>query len=160
MGGARDEQQRGTVSLRGPAGLSHRAVHSQLTAFQSGDLDSTSAAAVTAHLAQCATCARKLTTLQCTILLLRTLPPRPAPSRLRQRLLALAAEPGGPAGDPDRTPAARSSASCPPHYWLIAGGTHRQQHWRCHRCGQQQEHQQKPLRLLRLQSKTTSSQDN
>ena len=61
----------------------------------------------------------------------------------RQGLLAMAAERA------NQVPAPTSSGSCPPHYWLIADGTHGQQHWVCHRCGQQEEHQQRPLHLQR-----------
>jgi len=69
--------------------------------------------------------------------------------QLRQRPLAMAAEPANQVGGADRAPAPTSSGSCPPHYWLIADGTHGQQHWVCHRCGQQEEHQQRPLHLQR-----------
>jgi anti-sigma factor ChrR (cupin superfamily) len=156
MGSARHGHRRSSVLTREPARRAHVAVQNQLTDFLSGDLDSTSAASLAAHLAQCTACATDLATFGCTIGLLRTLPPRPAPDALRQRLLAMAAEQAGQAGDTDSPPALISGASCPPHHWLIADGIHGHQHWVCHRCGQQQEHQQRPLRLLRLQTTTTS----
>jgi anti-sigma factor RsiW len=71
------------------AELTHEDVRGQLSEFLADELDEAEANRVTAHLAQCPPCARYLTTLRATVDLLGTLPTRPAPDSLRQRLLSI-----------------------------------------------------------------------
>jgi len=79
---------------RGPGGidtveLRHTDVHEQLSEYLDGTLDEVQTARLLGHLRDCAICAADLATLRHTTDVLRTLPARPAPEPLRQRLLAI-----------------------------------------------------------------------
>jgi anti-sigma factor RsiW len=80
------------------AELTHDDIRGQLSDYVEGALDSGQAARVAAHVRQCSACAAYLATLRATIDLLGTLPTKPAPERLRQRLRAVSDdEPAAPA---------------------------------------------------------------
>jgi anti-sigma factor RsiW len=113
----------------------HAEVHTQLTDLLEGSLQDPQLARLKRHVAQCAACRNELASMACTVRLLGTLPPRSAPSGVRQRLLAIPdteRSEGTSAGAVHRSLAA---LTCPPHYWHIEPRSHGWEHWTCHRCG-------------------------
>ena len=75
------------------AELTHEEVRGQLSEFLADALDEAQTARISDHLNHCPPCARYRDTLRATVDLLRTLPTRAAPERLRQRLLTIPDDP-------------------------------------------------------------------
>ena len=74
------------------ADISHDEVREQLSYFLAGELDESQQARLAAHLAECVACAAFRATFRQTVQLLGTLPSRPPPRGLRDRLRAIADE--------------------------------------------------------------------
>jgi hypothetical protein len=115
-------------------GAIHAQVRAQLSALLEGLLHDPQRARVEEHIAQCGACGSELATLARTVHLLGTLPPRNAPSGVRQRLLAIPDTERRRAGSAGAVHRSLAEVSCPPHYWQIEPRPHGWEHWTCYRC--------------------------
>ena len=87
--GSSHSQRSGRASGVETADLTHEEVLDQLSELLADSLDEPQRTRVAGHLSRCVACAAYLATLKRSIQLLQTLPTHTAPSRVRQRLLAI-----------------------------------------------------------------------